>query len=174
MTDSLQRTRPAQYLEPVSSHRADPQYSTDSEHEEGADRYEVEAILDRRAIADQRAGKHRIEYLVKWAGYDASHNLWLPETNLDGCQAMLREYLDTRAMCRARQRWQCVPPLQVAAETTSRRTVQLPGPALATPAACLVSPYRRPGGSTDLGRLISRINGLWPLHFQDQRTLRYA
>ena len=86
-------------MEPTFVHRSDPDHFTDDD-DDGTEtgRYEVEAILDRRVKPDIRAGKHQVEYLIKWAGYDESHNLWVPEDNLDGCQTLLREFLDTLAM----------------------------------------------------------------------------
>ena len=42
--------------------------------------YEVDTILKRR---ERRSGKNiKVEYLVKWMGYDASENLWVPEWSL--------------------------------------------------------------------------------------------
>lgn len=45
--------------------------------------YEVEAILDHR-----KKGR-RVEFLVKWKGYDNEHNTWEPKTNLTNCQDLL-------------------------------------------------------------------------------------
>jgi hypothetical protein len=40
----------------------------------------VERILSRR---QRRSGRKQVtEYLVKWAGYDDTHNSWEPEENL--------------------------------------------------------------------------------------------
>ena len=42
--------------------------------------YKVERILSRR---QRRSGRKQVtEYLVKWAGYDDTHNSWEPEENL--------------------------------------------------------------------------------------------
>jgi transposase InsO family protein len=42
--------------------------------------YEVERILAHRT---RKAGRRKVqEYLIKWAGYDDSHNSWEPERNL--------------------------------------------------------------------------------------------
>jgi hypothetical protein len=43
---------------------------------DGETEYDVEAILDSRLCY------HRIEYLVKWKGYDTGHNSWEPHYNL--------------------------------------------------------------------------------------------
>jgi hypothetical protein len=53
---------------------------------EGELEYEVENILDHRIVRGRR------EYLVSFVGYTAEHNLWLPERNMDNCQAILQEY----------------------------------------------------------------------------------
>ena len=44
---------------------------------EGENYYEVEEILD------SRMRRRRTEYLVKWQGYNADHNQWIPWYNLD-------------------------------------------------------------------------------------------
>jgi hypothetical protein len=53
---------------------------------EGELEYEVENIVAHRTVR----GRH--EYLVSFVGYAAEHNLWLPEKNLEHCQAVLQEY----------------------------------------------------------------------------------
>ena len=96
--DSLERKRPAGFLEPLFVHRTDPNYYTDSDDEESSDRFELEEILSRRVVPNQRAGKTETQYLVKWKGYDSSANSWVPEANLDGCEATLREFLEGQGM----------------------------------------------------------------------------
>ncbi len=44
---------------------------------DGENYYEVERILD------SRVRYRRIEYLVKWNGYNDAHNQWIPWYNLD-------------------------------------------------------------------------------------------
>lgn len=47
---------------------------------DGVPFYKVEQILSRR---ERRVGRRTIrEYLIKWQGYDESHNRWEPEKNL--------------------------------------------------------------------------------------------
>ena len=57
------------------------------EIEEGGEpEYEIEAILshtERRGV---------IHFLVKWAGYDNSHNQYLPEEAFEHAQRLLRAY----------------------------------------------------------------------------------
>ena len=33
-------------------------------------------------IVDSRRKGHKVEYLVKWAGYSAEHNTWEPKVNI--------------------------------------------------------------------------------------------
>ena len=51
------------------------------------DTYDVEGILGHRDKAGVR------EYKVRWAGYNATHDSWEPEGNLEGCKDKLQEYL---------------------------------------------------------------------------------
>ena len=44
---------------------------------DGENYYEIEKILD------SRMRYRRVEYLVKWQGYNDSHNQWIPWYNLD-------------------------------------------------------------------------------------------
>ena len=60
------------------------------------DVFEVEAILDRRVQRRRsRTAPRTIMYLVKWRGYDSSHNSWEPERNLSGCQELVHAFLQT-------------------------------------------------------------------------------
>ena len=54
----------------------DPLIMDDAEH------FELDEILD------SRIRYRRIEYLVKWKGYNDSHNQWIPWYNLDAGQAV--------------------------------------------------------------------------------------
>ncbi|GIL63831.1 hypothetical protein Vafri_17822 [Volvox africanus] len=50
---------------------------------EGEPYYMVEAIVDHRDVSIRGgAGKTRREYLIKWEGYDSTHNTYEPETSL--------------------------------------------------------------------------------------------
>ena len=47
---------------------------------DGRNEYEVERIIDRRV---RRYGRNeRVEYLIKWKGYDNYENTWEPLSNL--------------------------------------------------------------------------------------------
>ena len=49
--------------------------------------YEVESVVSKRETEE---GK--VEYLVKWKGYDASDNTWEPVENLESSQELIDEF----------------------------------------------------------------------------------
>lgn len=49
--------------------------------------YEVEKVVDSRLNK-----KGKMEYLIKWVGYDSSQNTWEPERNLATCRDMIEKY----------------------------------------------------------------------------------
>lgn len=49
--------------------------------------YEVEKILHHRLTSNGR------QFLVKWKGYEAKDNSWIPEESMDGCLDLLQSYL---------------------------------------------------------------------------------
>ena len=53
---------------------------------EGQDEFEVEKILDSKII------RGRVQYLVKWIGYDDSDNSWLPVRNVKNSKKLLDEF----------------------------------------------------------------------------------
>jgi len=58
-----------------------------SDQEEESDMHEVEKVIGKRF----RRGK--LEYLIKWAGYDnPDDNTWEPVENVIGCLDLVREY----------------------------------------------------------------------------------
>jgi len=59
-----------------------------SDAEGSEEEYSVEKILDKRV----KQGK--VEYLIKWEGYDDSENTWEPQENLD-CPDIIKKFEDT-------------------------------------------------------------------------------
>ena len=78
---------------------------------DGSIEYEVERIIDHR---ERRVGRKnsegertrvKREYLVRWKGYDASHDTWEPEQNLTNCSETLELYWSSyRAACAGNKR----------------------------------------------------------------------
>jgi hypothetical protein len=60
------------------------------EFEDGDLGYEVEELLNSKLGG--RGRTRRTEYLVKWKGYDASHNTWEPEVNVEGANELVEEF----------------------------------------------------------------------------------
>jgi hypothetical protein len=59
------------------------EFDTDSEEEE---EFEVEKIIDKKVI---RRGK--IEYLLRWKGYDSDEDTWEPRENLT-CNGLIQQF----------------------------------------------------------------------------------
>jgi hypothetical protein len=77
-------------------------YNADADHPppplpiifEGRPEWEVEDILEHDRIRKGRGHREEIYYLIKWKGYDAKYNSWLPEENLVHCTRLRAEYWD--------------------------------------------------------------------------------
>jgi hypothetical protein len=49
--------------------------------------FEVASILRHRLARGKK-----LEYLIRWKGFDISDDTWEPEQNLEGAQEILRKY----------------------------------------------------------------------------------
>ena len=53
---------------------------------DGQEEFEVEEVLD------ARVKRRKLEYFVKWKGYDESNNTWEPEGNLENAPTKIQEF----------------------------------------------------------------------------------
>jgi hypothetical protein len=53
---------------------------------EGHDKFEVEAILDSKVYY------HKVQYLVKWKGYNHSHDSWEPISHVSNSKALVKKF----------------------------------------------------------------------------------
>jgi hypothetical protein len=60
-----------------------PVFTVDGQDSE----YEIEEIIGHRIGA-----RNKVQYLVRWLGYDASEDMWLYEEDLSGAQRLLKNY----------------------------------------------------------------------------------
>jgi len=62
---------------------------------EGEDEFEVESILMHKTVKTHSNNKStKLEFLVKWRGFDAQHATWEPEQNCVHCPDMVQQYWD--------------------------------------------------------------------------------
>ena len=54
---------------------------------DGEPEYEVESIINDRSHRNQH------QYLIRWKGYSAAHDSWIPEKELSNAPDLLAEYL---------------------------------------------------------------------------------
>ena len=87
------------FLEPVPKDedpfsRVPPQLDPvhDERYPDEEDRYDVERILAKRTRHIGRARRLFTEYLVRWKGFDESHDEWLREDDLEGARDMVDEF----------------------------------------------------------------------------------
>jgi hypothetical protein len=58
----------------------------------GEDAYEVEKIMNKRLRRYGRSKRQRVEYLVKWKGYDVRESRWIAEDDLKFAKDAIQEY----------------------------------------------------------------------------------
>ena len=63
-------------------------------------RGEVE-MFEVQKILDKRQARGRVEYLVRWKGFDSSADSWEPRMGLSGCKEQLRAFESERRVARA-------------------------------------------------------------------------
>ena len=62
---------------------------------ESKDEFEVESILMYRTVKTHSNSKNtKIEFLVKWRGFDAQHATWEPQQNCVNCPEVVQQYWD--------------------------------------------------------------------------------
>ena len=68
---------------------------------DGVPEYEVERILRMKPPTDKSNRSGEYLYLVRWVGYDASHDSWEPESMLTNCPEVLKAFHEKQARAKA-------------------------------------------------------------------------
>jgi len=82
--------------------------------DEGEEEYTVEKILDRRL-----GKKKRVEYLLKWEGYESDDNTWEPEEHLTNCVKLIALFEKTRAKAEEKKAKEVSPKKKPTPEKSS-------------------------------------------------------
>lgn len=80
--------------DPFNRDRNNAQPTHDERFPEDADRFNVERIMAKRVRRIGRARHEYTEYLVRWEGFDGSHDEWIRQEELDGAAEMIQQFED--------------------------------------------------------------------------------
>ena len=58
---------------------------------DGSEEFEVEKVVSHRVVPHGK-GRKQTEYLVRWDGYDAIHDMWLQDADLSNSRQKVQEY----------------------------------------------------------------------------------
>ena len=73
--------------------QADAEEKPKKKKKKAEDEYEVESVVSKRDT-----GEGKVEYLVKWKGYEAFDNTWEPVENLESSQELIDEFEGRNAL----------------------------------------------------------------------------
>lgn len=72
----------------VAEEKGSKQTEARDREEEGGEEEEEDSEFEVEEIVNQRVFRKRIQYEVRWRGYDSSENTWEPAENLQDCAAL--------------------------------------------------------------------------------------